>query len=49
MSSHRERLRALGGSLHKGFPLDDRVSNRQFETLLRKLARLPSSSRRQER
>jgi hypothetical protein len=49
MSSHRERLRALGGSLRKGYPLDDRVSNRQFETLLRKLARIPATSRREER
>lgn len=49
MHPHRERLRALGGSLRKGFPLDDRLSNRQFETLLRTLARLSPSGRRGER
>jgi hypothetical protein len=48
MPSHRERLQALGGSLRKGYPLDDRVSNRQFETLLRKLSRIPSTKRRSE-
>ena len=49
MSSHRERLRALGGSLRKGFPLDDRLNNRQFESLLHKLARVPSTNQRKER
>jgi hypothetical protein len=41
MSSHRDRLQALSGSLRKGYPLADRVTNRQFEKLLRELARVP--------
>lgn len=49
MYSQRERLQALGGSLRKGYPLDDRVNNRQFESLLHKLARLPSTNPREER
>lgn len=41
MSSHRDRLRALSESLRKGYPLADRVTDRQFEDLLRTLARVP--------
>jgi len=41
MPSHRDRLQALSGSLRKGYPLADRATNRQFETLLRQLARVP--------
>jgi len=42
MSSHRDRLQALSGSLRKGYPLADRLTNRQFEELLRALARVPA-------
>ncbi|HEU4960307.1 MAG TPA: hypothetical protein VFT56_07855 [Sphingomonas sp.] len=38
MSSHRDRLQAIGGSLRKGFPLADRMTDRQFQDLLRRLA-----------
>jgi hypothetical protein len=41
MSPRHDRLRALSESLRKGYPLADRLSNRQFEDLLRKLARVP--------
>jgi hypothetical protein len=39
MPSHRDRLQAIGGSLRKGFPLAERSTDRQFEDLLRQLAR----------
>lgn len=42
MSSHRDSLRALSESLRKGYPLADRLTNRQFEDLLRDLARAPA-------
>jgi hypothetical protein len=48
MPSHRDRLQAIGGTLRKGFPLADRSTDRQFEDLLRELARLsrpPTRSR----
>lgn len=41
MSSHRDRLQALSGSLRKGYPLAERLSDRQFEDLIRALARVP--------
>ena len=41
MSSHRDRLRTLSESLRKGYPLADRHTDRQFEDLLRELARVP--------
>lgn len=41
MPSRHDRLRALSESLRKGYPLADRHTDRQFEDLLRKLARVP--------
>jgi len=40
MPSKQDLFRALGASLRKGYPLAERLSNRQFEDLLRDLARL---------
>jgi hypothetical protein len=42
MSSHRDRLQALSTTLRKGYPLADRLSDRQFQDLLRRLSRISS-------
>jgi hypothetical protein len=49
MSSHRDRLQALSGSLRKGYPLAERLSDRQFEDLIRALARVPLREQQRER
>jgi hypothetical protein len=39
----RDRLSSAGATLRKGFALPDRVSDRQFQSLIHRLARAPSS------
>lgn len=41
MSSNKDRLRALGGGLRRGYALADQISDCQFEELLHQLAHIP--------
>jgi len=43
MTSNRDRLGAIGGALRKGFTIPDRSSDRQFQDLLHRLAKVSAA------
>jgi len=43
MTSNRDRLGAIGGALRKGFSIPDRSSDRQFQNLLHRLAKVSAA------
>ena len=43
MISNRDRLSAIGGALRKGFTIPDRSSDRQFQNLLHRLAKVSAA------